>query len=177
MAVLSLLFKMFIFHCSSSESGSEGDQICDDVSALDQHSHRGLVFRWSQRIQQTVRQRRRVSAGYVGRTSSPRLSQVFSRRQAETLNLTRSVCVFRLGGTLPQYGLLPVFHWHVYLLDSSLPTSQAHLQGENNCASCLNSLDSPFELLKAYIMNSDINLSLIRCSVITEITEIYCLTY
>lgn len=33
------------------------------------------------------------------------------------------LCAFRLAWALPEHDLLPVFHWHVYLLDSSLPTS------------------------------------------------------
>lgn len=33
------------------------------------------------------------------------------------------LCAFRLAWALPEYDLLPAFHWHVYLLDSSLLTS------------------------------------------------------
>lgn len=39
-------------------------------------------------------------------------------------------CVFRLARSFPEYDFLPVFHWHVYLLDSPLPTPQAYIQGE-----------------------------------------------
>lgn len=75
-------FDIYIF-IFTSESGSEGDQICHDLSALDQPSHCGSVFCWSTRIQQTVRRRWWISTGYVKKSfifSSPNISCAFVTR-------------------------------------------------------------------------------------------------
>ena len=36
---------------------------------------------------------------------------------------SHGLCASRLARTVPEYDLLPVLHWHVYLLDSSVPAS------------------------------------------------------
>lgn len=84
-----MLICLFLFFSLSVESGSEGDQIRDDVPPLYQRSHRGLVLRWGSRIQQTVRQRVWISSWWalslIGLT--PR-----SCCHANMLNFTRA-CV------------------------------------------------------------------------------------